>query len=121
MVDEDVPFQVAPKPETITDFTAVLPSLKIKNVSEIVALIAYYFAQLAPVKDRRDYITASDIATYFTLANYPLPEALLNATLTNAMQGAYLISHDNDQYQLNPELCAAFDTSFRVFSSKGGK
>ena len=120
MAAEDVPFQVAPKLETIPDFTVVLQTLKTKNVSEIVALIAYYFAQLAPVKDRRNYITASDVEMYFTLANYPLPEALLNATLTNAMRGGYLISHDSDQYQLNPELCATFDTSSRVFSSKGG-
>jgi hypothetical protein len=120
MADEDVPFQFATKPETITDFTSALPTLKAKNVSEIVALIAYYFAHLAPVKDRRNYITASDVEMYFTLANYPLPDALLNAALTNAMQGGYLISHDNEQYQLNPELCAAFDTRFSGISSSNG-
>jgi hypothetical protein len=72
-----------------------------KSASEMAALVAYYLAHLAPVSDRREHITASDITKYFGQANFPLPQSS-PMTLVHAKNAGYLDQQARGRYRLNP-------------------
>jgi hypothetical protein len=71
------------------------------TVSQMVAIVAYYLAHLAPEQERRNTITGDDINTYFVQAGYPLPTATPSMTLSNAKNAGYLDVADRGQYRLN--------------------
>lgn len=72
-----------------------------KTVNERVAVISYYLAHLAPEGERRDYVTADDIKTYFIQADFELPTAQPNVTLSNAKNAGYLNALERGQFKLN--------------------
>lgn len=73
-----------------------------KTANEMVALVAYYLAHLAPADERRDYMVADDVRKYFLQAVYPLPSAPPHMTLVNAKNAGYLDARERGQYRLNP-------------------
>jgi hypothetical protein len=73
-----------------------------KTASEMVAIVAYYLAYLAPLDERRDYIVADDIKRYFLQAVFPLPSAPPHMTLVNAKNSGYVDARERGQYRLNP-------------------
>jgi hypothetical protein len=73
-----------------------------KTASEMVAMVAYYLAYLAPPDERRDYVVADDIKKYFLQAVFPLPSAPPHMTLVNAKNSGYIDARERGQYRLNP-------------------
>jgi hypothetical protein len=73
---------------------------KPRSANEMAALVAYYLANVAPQKDRKDKITTKDIETYFKIAEFPLPEKT-QFTLPNAKAAGYLDAVGNGEYKLN--------------------
>jgi hypothetical protein len=72
-----------------------------KTVNEKVAVLAYYLAHLAPVSERRDYLVADDIQSYFIQADFQLPTSPERITLSNAKNAGYLNASERGQYTLN--------------------
>ena len=72
-----------------------------KTVNEKVALIGHYLAHFAPASERRDYLVAQDIESYFVQAGFPLPAAPASITLANAKNAGYLNAVDRGQFKLN--------------------
>jgi hypothetical protein len=72
-----------------------------RSASEMAALVAFFLANMAPPKDRKDRITTKDIDTYFKIAEYPLPEKI-QFTLPNAKAAGYVDAVGNAEYKLNP-------------------
>ena len=68
----------------------------------MVAVLAYYLANLAPADQRRDHIVPDDIKKYFPQANFELPIGPHNMTLVNAKNAGYLDVLGTGQYRLNP-------------------
>jgi hypothetical protein len=73
---------------------------KPRSAIEMAALVAYYLANLAPQKDRKDQLTTRDIDTYFKIADFPLPKKT-EFTLPNAKGAGYLDAVGRGQYKLN--------------------
>jgi hypothetical protein len=73
-----------------------------KSANQMVAVLAYYLANLAPTDQRRDHIVADDIKKYFPQANFELPTGPHNMTLVNAKNAGYLDVLGAGQYRLNP-------------------
>lgn len=72
-----------------------------RSANEMAALVAYYLANEAPHKERKDKITTDDIETYFKIAKYPLP-GKTQFTLGNAKAAGYLDAVGAGEYTLNP-------------------
>jgi hypothetical protein len=68
---------------------------------EMVALVAYYLAELAPDDERKETVSSSDLQRYFKQAQYPLPPQM-GKTLSNAAAAGYLDSVSRGEYKLNP-------------------
>jgi hypothetical protein len=68
----------------------------------MVAVLAYYLANLAPAYERRDHVVPDDIKKYFPQANFELPTAPPHVTLANAKNAGYLDGTGNGKYRLNP-------------------
>lgn len=68
---------------------------------QMVLIVAYYLAELAPPSLRKESITVTDVTEYFKQAGYPLPKEA-RFTLTNARNAGYLDAIGNGQYKLNP-------------------
>ena len=73
---------------------------KPRSAIEMAALVAYYLANEAPRKDRKDRITTKEVDTYFKIAGYPLP-GKIQFTLVNAKAAGYLDAVGNGEYKLN--------------------
>ena len=58
------------------DIRSLRESKNPKTVAEMVALVAYYLAHLAPPTARSDTIGPNDIKKYFVQANFPFPKPL---------------------------------------------
>jgi hypothetical protein len=86
-----------PAPAHIKDFK---DQKRPRSASEMAALVAYYLANVAPQKDRKDRITTKDVETYFKIAEYPLPEKI-QFTLPNAKAAGYVDAVGNGGYKLN--------------------
>lgn len=70
-----------------------------RSANEMAALVAYYLAELAPLDKRKKRINATDIQTYFKIAEYPLPE--VRFTLPNAKAAGYFNAAGEGEYELN--------------------
>jgi len=84
----------------IKDIRSLAEQKQPKTVNDKVAVLAYYLKTLAPQDERRDYITAEDIETYFPGAGFELPVARM--ALTNAKNAGYLHAMGSGKYRLNP-------------------
>jgi hypothetical protein len=73
-----------------------------KTANQMVAIVAYYLANLAPQNERRDYMIADDIKKYFVQANFELPTAPPRITLANAKNAGYLDAQGEGRFRLNP-------------------
>ncbi len=95
----------APPPASASAGAADIQSLREsknpKTVAEMVALVAYYLAHLAPPTERSDTIAPNDIKKYFVQANFPLPKAPPGVTLVNTKNAGYLESRGDGRYSLN--------------------
>jgi hypothetical protein len=94
--------QPPPHQATVTDLRTLKEQKQPKTVNQMVAIMAYYLARLAPTNERRDHITPADIAHYFPQAAFELPTAPPAQTLLNAKNGGYLEQIATGQYRLNP-------------------
>lgn len=104
--DNDAPARPAApsRKPTLSDFHDIRSFAAEKNpktVNERVAVVGYYLGHLAPEAERRDYIVADDIRTYFIQAGFELPTAAPQMTLVNAKNAGYLNVSERGQYKLN--------------------
>lgn len=72
-----------------------------RSANEMVAVVAYYVAELAPDNERAQTINGDTVKRYFKMAGFPLPASLKNA-LTNAAAAGYLENVSRGEYRLNP-------------------
>lgn len=93
--------QLSP-PTNPTDLRSLKEQKQPKTAGQMVAIMGYYLANLAPAGERRDYIVADDIKKYFPQANFPLPTGPHNMTLVHAKNAGYLDTIAAGQYRLNP-------------------
>jgi hypothetical protein len=70
-----------------------------RSATEMAALVAYYLANHAPEKDRKEAINTKDVETYFKIAEYPLGK--LQFTLPNAKNAGYFDTAGSGRYKLN--------------------
>lgn len=89
-------------PNAQADLRSLTEQKQPKSANQMVAVLAYYLANLAPTDQRRDYIVANDIKKYFPQANFELPTGPHNMTLVNAKNAGYLDVMGTGQYRLNP-------------------
>jgi hypothetical protein len=94
-------FQLSP-PSTPTDLRSLTELKQPKSANQMVAILAYYLANLAPMDLRRDHIVPDDIKKYFPQANFELPTSPPTMTLVNAKNAGYLDGLGTGQYRLNP-------------------
>jgi hypothetical protein len=92
----------APPPGAPTDLRSLTEQKKPTSANQMVAVLAYYLANLAPADQRRDHIVPDDIKKYFPQANFELPTGHHNMTLVNAKNAGYLDVIGAGQYRLNP-------------------
>ncbi len=91
----------APTSAAATDIRALKDAKNPKGVAEMVAVLAYYLAYLAPPEERSDTIGPDDIKKYFLQANFPLPRAHPGMTLVNTKNAGYLDARGSGRYSLN--------------------
>jgi hypothetical protein len=96
------PASPAVPPTAPTDLRSLTEQKQPKSANQMVAIVAYYLANLAPADQRRDHIVADDIRKYFPQANFELPTGPHNMTLVNAKNAGYLDVLGSGQYRLNP-------------------
>src|SRR5262249_42980031 len=58
---------------SVYDIRSFAAEKKPKTVIERVAVIGYFLSHLAPEGERRDFVTADDIKTFFIQADFELP------------------------------------------------
>lgn len=97
-----VPNLQTPPPGVPTDLRSLTEQKHPKSANQMVAVLAYYLANLAPADQRRDHIVPEDIKKYFPQANFELPTGPHNMTLVNAKNAGYLDVIGAGQYRLNP-------------------
>jgi hypothetical protein len=91
----------SPPPAVPADLRSLTDQKLPKSANQMVAVLAYYLANLAPGDERRDYIVSDDIKKYFPQANFELP-AGNSQTLVNAKNAGYLDTVAAGKYRLNP-------------------
>jgi hypothetical protein len=72
-----------------------------RSITEMVAVLAYYLAELAPDTERSHTINTDAVKRYFKMAGFPLPTVLRSA-VTNAAAAGYLENVGKGEYRLNP-------------------
>lgn len=98
------PPQEFPRPEfsRSSDIKTLKEEKSPTTANQMVALVAYYLSEVAPEREKRNYITANDINKYFRQAQFPLPKRKPADALTNAKNAGYLESTSAGHYNLNP-------------------
>lgn len=97
------PLPAAPSKPAFAGTTDILTLKEQKQPSsgtQMIVVMAYYLAHLAPEGERRDYITSEDIQKYFVQAKYPLPGSQPQA-LVHAKNAGYLDFVEKGKYRLN--------------------
>ncbi len=72
-----------------------------RTANEMVAVVGYYLAELAPEGERTEKINTELVKRYFKMAAFPLPSVLRNM-LHNAAAAGYLENISRGEYRLNP-------------------
>jgi len=85
---------------TIVDVLTLKEQKQPTTASQMVALVAYYLAHLAPSEERRNFITVEDVEKYFVQAQFPLPGSLPQS-LVHAKNAGYLDAVEKGKYRLN--------------------
>lgn len=83
------------------DIRTLTEQKKPTSVNQMVAVLGYYLAHLAPEGERKDTLAPDDIKKYFVQAGFPLPSAEPRHTLGNAKAAGYLDSVDRATFRLN--------------------
>lgn len=89
----------------ISDIRALRAEKNPKSAIQMAVVVAYYLQELAPEKEKKDFVTAADISKYFKQANFPLPGGKSGGTFTlsNAKNSGYLDpGSETGTYKLNP-------------------
>ncbi|HMJ43618.1 MAG TPA: hypothetical protein VK522_15210 [Pseudolabrys sp.] len=98
------PVPIAIQPSSPLHATGDILSLKEEKGpttgTQMIAVVAYYLAHLAPPHERKDFITTDEIQKYFVQAKYPMPGSLAQA-LVNAKNAGYLDFLEKGKYRLN--------------------
>lgn len=105
---EPATYETASRPQTPSlaettelDIRSLADQKQPRTVNDKVAVLGYYLKNLAPIGERRDFVTSEDIPNYFPAAGFELPAAPRMA-LTNAKNAGYLHALGNGQFRLNP-------------------
>jgi hypothetical protein len=85
----------------VSDIRSFTAEKQPRSANEMVAVVAYYLAELAPEGERTQTINTELAKRYFKMAGFPLPSMLKN-TLTNALAAGYLENVSRGEYRLNP-------------------
>jgi hypothetical protein len=88
------------QPDGPTDILSLKEQKGPTTGTQMIAVVAYYLAHLAPEGERRDFITVDDIQKYFVQGKYPLPGSQPQA-LVHAKNAGYLDSLEKGKYRLN--------------------
>jgi hypothetical protein len=91
----------ATPPLRATDIRSLKEERQPSSVNEMLALVAYYLSECAPMDERKEFIMRADVEKYFKQAAYPLPQRL-DVVLPNAASAGYLDALGSGQYKLNP-------------------
>jgi hypothetical protein len=98
ILEAEVP---TPGLSTAGDIRSFTGEKKPSTVNQMVAVLGYYLAHLAPDGERRDHIVSDDIKKYFVQAGFPLPTGPTTMTLVNAKNAGYLDALEKGKYRLN--------------------
>lgn len=72
-----------------------------RSANEMAAVLAYFLQYEAPLDERKDNITKSDLDRYFHLAKFRKPKDA-RLTLVNSKNAGYLDQRGRGQYALSP-------------------
>jgi hypothetical protein len=86
----------------VVDIRAFAKDKQPKTVSEKVALVAYYLANVAQGDHRRDSIGSEDLHPNFDQADFEMPNTSPQMMLANAKNAGYLNALGKGRYRLNP-------------------
>jgi hypothetical protein len=84
-----------------TDIRTFAQEKSPQSLTEKVALVAHYLAELAPQGDKKDSIDKEDIRRYFKQAGFPLPNRP-DQTLVDGLHAGYLERVEQGRYRLSP-------------------
>ena len=98
--------QVTPPPApTPPAFDAGIDIKTFKNqkqpssAKQMACVVAYYLAELAPERDRKQTVTVSDLEKYFKQAGFP--QAKMEQLLVDGKRSGYFDSEARGEYSLN--------------------
>ena len=98
-----LPQHVTHTPAAATPAAADIRALKTQkqpgSAQQMACLVAYYLQELAPEKERKDTVSASDIEKYFKQAGYQLPKKL-DQILVDGKKSGYFESVARGEYRL---------------------
>jgi hypothetical protein len=90
-------------PSTIKDIKSLKEEKQPQTAIQMVALVAYYLSEIAPIEERKNTINSEDITKYFKQARFELPKGEPIYTLRNARNSGYFDStSETGVYKLNP-------------------
>lgn len=106
-VDGNSQFQNKPEdvyqPSTVKDIRSLKEEKQPKTAIQMVALVAYYLSETAPLAERKETINSEDITKYFKQAGFELPKGEPIYTLRNARNAGYFDpTSETGVYKLNP-------------------
>jgi len=87
----------------VKDIRSLKEEKQPQSAIQMVALVAYYLSEVAPVEERKDTISSEDITKYFKQAGFSLPKGEPIYTLRNARNAGYFDpTSETGAYKLNP-------------------
>jgi hypothetical protein len=69
------------------------------SAKQMACVVAYYLAELAPEKDRKQTVTVADLERYFKQAGFP--QAKMEQLLVDGKRSGYFDSEARGEYSLN--------------------
>lgn len=88
------------QPRPAADLRSLVEQKQPRSAHQMVAVLAYYLAALAPPDQHRDHIVLDDIPKYFPQADFKMPKAPM-MTLVKAKNLGYLDAIGTGQYRLS--------------------
>ncbi len=87
----------------VKDIRSLREEKQPQTAIQMVALVAYYLSEMAPLGERKDTINSEDITKYFKQAGFALPKGEPIYTLRNARNSGYFDpTSEAGTYKLNP-------------------
>ncbi len=106
MVDENVQnftMETQLGKKKVVDIKTLKAEKNPASANQMVALVAYYLSEEAPLEQRKETINSKDIDDYFKQASFGLPGRRANDALINAKNAGYINkTSDVGEYKLNP-------------------